>query len=60
MPADVNALATVALVGRHELYAAVAVPLVVPIYEGRYLSCFWSSPCCSRRHEQGDGVLESD
>jgi len=36
MPLDVNGLATVALVGRHELDAAVAVPVVVPIHERRY------------------------
>ena len=33
MPAEVNGLATVALVGRHELDAAVVVPVVVPVHK---------------------------
>ena len=33
VPADLHGLAAVALVGRHELDAAVAVPVVVPIHK---------------------------
>jgi len=33
VPADFHGLAAVALVGRHELDAAVAVPVVVPIHK---------------------------
>jgi hypothetical protein len=33
MPAEVNDLATVAVVGRHELDAAVAVSVVVAIHK---------------------------
>ena len=33
MPAEVYGLATVALVGRHELDAAVAVSVLVPIHK---------------------------
>jgi BMFP domain-containing protein YqiC len=33
MPAEVNGLATLALVGRHEFDAAVEVSVVVPIHK---------------------------
>ena len=36
VPADLQGLAAVALVGRHELDTAVAVPLVVPLHERRH------------------------
>ena len=68
MPADVNGLATVALLGRYEFDSAVTVPVVVPIQECRYpQGCLfhagewppwgiWPAFCCTDQRF-GEGVV---